>query len=63
MRHLFENAKRTVELMIALGEKPKRLNSVGKVRFANANGDGVLFAYGDKVFIVQSFGRVLVIKV
>ena len=61
MKDKFENAKLTAALLLSLGEEPKRLNSKAKVKFANANGAGHVFKFGDKVLIIESFNSVLVV--
>lgn len=58
----FENARKTAELLKAAGERGDRLNSKAKVKFANANGGGEVFVFGDRVVLIQSHGRIQVIK-
>lgn len=61
MKHEVYVARKTASLLFSLGEEPKRLNSKAKVRFANRNGHGEVFMFGDKVFIIDtSIGPVVV---
>ena len=57
-----EHAIKTAALLKSVGDPGCRLNSKAKVRYANRHGNGVTFAFGDRVYIVQAYHHILVIK-
>jgi len=63
-KYQIELALKTAELLRSVGDEGSRLNSRGKVRFANRHGNGQSFQFGDRVFLVtMSCGQVLVVRV
>ena len=61
--HEIDAPLNTVKLLRSLGDEGSRLNSRGKVRFANCHGNGETFHFGDRVFVVDvGFGQTLVVR-
>lgn len=63
-KHHIDSALKTAELFRSVGDEGSRLNSRGKVRFANRHGNGETFQFGDRVFMFNlPSGQTLVVKV
>lgn len=56
-------AKQTLALLVSTGYKGKRLNSKAQVRFANKNGYGETFVFGDCAHLINIEGWDIVLKV